>query len=144
MFLIDANSGEEVQYKILNEKANSIGKLLKDFGFKKGDRITVLLDNSISTVYFYFGCLYCGISVVPVNSVMTRTEINHIIKNSNSKGIAVNEYTVDKFSPSLFDICLSNKGSPHFVLTLDFSKLPNVNTNSAFYPFLFALLRNLY
>ena len=41
VFLIDANSGEEVQYKILNEKANSIGKLLKDFGFKKGDRITV-------------------------------------------------------------------------------------------------------
>ena len=135
VFLIDANSGEEVQYKILNEKANSIGKLLKDFGFKKGDRITVLLDNSISTVYFYFGCLYCGISVVPVNSVMTRTEINHIIKNSNSKGIAVNEYTIDKFSPSLFDnmktvhLNFSNnkkKISPHNYF-INIEKLPKVN-----------------
>ena len=135
VFLIDANSGEEVQYKSLNEKANSIGKLLKDFGFKKGDRITVLLDNSISTVYFYFGCLYCGISVVPVNSVMTRTEINHIIKNSNSKGIVVNEHTIDKFSPNSFDNiktvhlnCSKNnkKTSPRNYF-INIEKLPKVN-----------------
>jgi len=103
IFLIDDNSNNKISYKTLDEKANGIGKLLKDFGFKKGDRITVLLDNSVSTVYFYFGCLYCGISVVPVNSNLSQTEINHIIKNSNSSGIVLNEDTKDKFSPNLFN-----------------------------------------
>ena len=97
-FLIDSYSGKQIQYKTLDEKAKGIGKLLKDFGFKKGDRITVILDNSISTIYFYFGCLYSGISVVPVNSTMTYNEINHIIKNSNSKGIIINENTKEKFN----------------------------------------------
>jgi len=80
VFLIDSNTGEKIQYNALEQNANGIATLLKNFGFKKGDRIIVLLDNSISTVYFYFGCLYSGISVVPVNSVMTHDEINHIIK----------------------------------------------------------------
>ena len=98
IFLIDSNTGEEIRYKTLDEKANGVVKLLKDFGFKKGDRIAILLDNSISTVYFYFACLYSGISVVPINSVMTHDEINHIIKNSNSRGVVINENTKVQFN----------------------------------------------
>jgi len=134
-FLIDSNSEKQIQYKTLDEKAKGIGKLLKDFGFKKGDRITVLLDNSISTVYFYFGCLYSGISVVPVNSTITHNEINHIIKNSNSKGIVINENTKEKFNSKSMnylkiihlDYSESKKKDSHHDYFIDVNALPEIN-----------------
>ena len=134
-FLIDSHSGKQIQYKTLDEKAKGIGKLLKDFGFKKGDRITVILDNSISTIYFYFGCLYSGISVVPVNSTMTHNEINHIIKNSNSKGIIINENTKEKFNSKSMnylkiihlDYFESKKKNSHHDYFIDVNALPEIN-----------------
>ncbi len=98
IFLIDSITKKQISFRDLDEKAKAIGKILQDSGFKKGDRISLLLDNSIPTVYFYFGCLYSGISVVPINSVLTTDEINHIINNSNSKGVVLNENTKNKFN----------------------------------------------
>ena len=54
VFLIDSETGKQITYKNLDKKAIGIAKLLRQFGLKKNARLAVILDNSVSTVYFYF------------------------------------------------------------------------------------------
>lgn len=86
-FLIDSANGDTVTYGQLDKAACSIAAFFISRGIKKGDRIVILLDNSISLAKIYFGCLYAGIVVVPINPVFSEQQIDFIIQNSQAKQV---------------------------------------------------------
>ncbi|MFC1585963.1 class I adenylate-forming enzyme family protein, partial [Fibrobacterota bacterium] len=93
VFLIDGWSGEEVTYRKLHERGCALAEFLIKRGLKKGDRVAIILNNSIDCAYIYFACLYCGIVTVPINPILTSREINLIVKSINPKLILLSKKT---------------------------------------------------
>lgn len=101
-FLIDCQTGERVTFLELYEYACSIAQDLLNKGLKKGDRLAVLLDNSIDTALLYFGCLYSGIVTVPINPAYSREEINFFIRHSGASILVVSENTIKHIQTESF------------------------------------------
>jgi long-chain acyl-CoA synthetase len=54
-------------------------------GLKKGDRVAMLLNNSIEFVVSYFAILYTGAEVVPLNTFLRNEEIIYILNDSKAR-----------------------------------------------------------
>ena len=96
IFLFDELENKKITYEDLDINAASIANYLFSHGLKKGDRVSIMLENSSMCVNLYFGCLYAGIVVVPINPSLNNNEIFHIIEHSGSKHIIVNNDTYTK------------------------------------------------
>jgi long-chain acyl-CoA synthetase len=59
--------GERVSYRELNSQANRLAGFLLDQGVAPGDRVAVLLENSLQYVVSYYGALKAGAVAVPLN-----------------------------------------------------------------------------
>ena len=57
IFLIDQITGKEIKFDELHNHATIVGNNLTSLGFKKGDRVAIIANNSLSLVKIYFGCL---------------------------------------------------------------------------------------
>ena len=95
-FLFDELQKKQLSFDDLDINARSIANFLIESGLKKGDRVSVILENSSMCVKIYFGCLYAGIVVVPINPSVNKNEINHILLHSLSKSVIVNQATSKK------------------------------------------------
>jgi long-chain acyl-CoA synthetase len=95
-FLIDSKTEEHITFNELHDYACSIAKDILGKGLKKGDRIVVLLDNSIDTALLYFGCLFIGVITVPINPIYTREEISYFLRHSNARTVVVSDDTIEK------------------------------------------------
>jgi len=102
-FLIDEQTNLEITFEKIEQIGSKIANFLLELGFSKGDRISVMLDESLILSYLYFGMLYSGISVVPINPILTKEEINHIILSSKSKGIITSKSFEEKFDFNNFE-----------------------------------------
>jgi aspartate/methionine/tyrosine aminotransferase/acyl-CoA synthetase (AMP-forming)/AMP-acid ligase II len=102
VFLIDDISGSKITFDQLEVEACRIGSSLYELGLKKGDHLAIILNNSPSLVKLYFGCLYAGIVVIPVNPTSALQEIEYIINHSKVKNIVVSPETEDKVNVGFF------------------------------------------
>ena len=96
VFLFDELGNNKITYNDLDVSATAIAGYLIDSGLKNGDRVSIILENSSMCVKIYFGCLYAGIAVVPINPSLNNNEIHNIIKHSLCKSIIVNHETYQK------------------------------------------------
>lgn len=97
-FLVDSVSGEELKFAQLHRDACKIGAYFHSKGYKKGDRVAFLLNNSFSFAKLYFGCLYSGMVVVPINPILSSLEIDFIIHHSKAGLVVVSDDTKDKIN----------------------------------------------
>lgn len=84
VFLIDEKTTDTFTYKELFQSASHIGGYLQSLGINRGESIVVMMDNSIMTAKIYFGCLYAGITVVPVNPSWTSEQVDFVIRDSHA------------------------------------------------------------
>jgi acyl-CoA synthetase (AMP-forming)/AMP-acid ligase II len=54
-------------YPEVNRRVNRLAHRLMQMGLKKGDKLAVLMENSIEIVEFYLATAKTGIVIVPVN-----------------------------------------------------------------------------
>ncbi|NMD38822.1 MAG: AMP-binding protein [Christensenellaceae bacterium] len=82
--LIEAATGgkyrREMSWKEFDVKACKFANLLKTRGFKKGDKVAILLMNCLEWLPIYFGILKAGCIVVPMNYRYTSEEILYCLK----------------------------------------------------------------
>ncbi len=82
--LIEEASGgkyrRELSWKEFDIKACKFANLLKTRGFKKGDKVAILLMNCLEWLPIYFGILKAGCIVVPMNFRYTSDEILYCLK----------------------------------------------------------------
>jgi len=76
---------EKFSYREINSKAQKFANLLTTRGFKKGDRICLMLENSPEFFISFFGILKAGCVCVPINTFFIREEVAYIINDSEAK-----------------------------------------------------------
>ncbi|MBE6992726.1 MAG: acyl--CoA ligase [Ruminococcaceae bacterium] len=69
----------EITWSVFNEKANRFANMLISRGFKKGDKVAILLYNCLEWLPIYFGILKTGALAVPLNFRYTAEEIEYCL-----------------------------------------------------------------
>ncbi|MEZ5572135.1 MAG: o-succinylbenzoate--CoA ligase [Halioglobus sp.] len=71
----------------LNTRANRVANSLLQLGIAPGDRVAVLLKNSVEFVETYFAIAKIGAVMVPVNWRLVAAEVAYILQDSGSKAL---------------------------------------------------------
>lgn len=69
-------------YKEFYENANRIANALRDLGVKEGNAVAIMTGNRPEYFFSQFGTLKTGAGVVPINSLLRKKEVSHIINDS--------------------------------------------------------------
>ncbi len=83
--IIMATSGETVSYAEFEARTNQAAHLLRDAGLRRGDHISVLMENSIRMLEIEAGAERAGLYYTLINSYLTAGEVAYIVTNSSSR-----------------------------------------------------------
>jgi long-chain acyl-CoA synthetase len=72
-------------YQEINSLANRLSSLLRQHGLKKGDRVLMIMENSLESVAGYYGILKAGGVCVEVPDKTTLAEADYYIENSGAR-----------------------------------------------------------
>ena len=92
----------ELTYRRLDELSRAFAAWLQNAGFRKGDRIAIMLPNTLQYPIALFGALRAGLIVVNTNPLYTVPELEHQLADSGATGIVVLEnfaHTLQKALP---------------------------------------------
>jgi len=82
-------------YPEVNRRVNQLAHGLMGLGLKKGEKVAVLLENSIEIVEVYLACAKSGLVIVPINFRLMGKDVDYIANNSDARVIIVH----DEFTP---------------------------------------------
>jgi long-chain acyl-CoA synthetase len=83
--------GAQLTYRQLDEYSRAFAAWLQHQGFVKGDRIAIMLPNTLQYPIAMFGALRAGLTVVNVNPLYTAPELQHQLADSGALVIVVIE-----------------------------------------------------
>ena len=98
-------------YPEVNRRVNRLSHRLMQMGLKKGDKLAVLMENSIEIVELFLATAKTGIVIVPVNFRLVGPEVAYIVDNADAKAMVVDhEFTacVDTIKDTLNQIPAKN------------------------------------
>lgn len=87
-------------YPEVNKRVNKLAHSLLSFGLKKGDKVAVMLENSIEIIEIYLAAAKTGIVIVPINFRLVGPEVEYIANNSDAQAFIVH----DEFIPTIDSI----------------------------------------
>jgi long-chain acyl-CoA synthetase len=70
-----------------NGRVNQWIRLFRTQGLQVGDRLSLLIGNRCETFEALTACIHAGITVVPVNYHLMKSEVSYIIQDSGSRGL---------------------------------------------------------
>jgi long-chain acyl-CoA synthetase len=79
--------GAEITYGQLDQYSRAFAAWLQQTGFKKGDRIAIMLPNTLQYPIALFGALRAGLVVVNTNPLYTAPELQHQLSDSGATAI---------------------------------------------------------
>ena len=77
----------ELTWRDFNDQSNRIANFLLSRGFKKGDKVAILLMNCLEWLPIYFGVLKSGCMAVPLNFRYTADEIKYCLELADAKAL---------------------------------------------------------
>jgi len=77
----------EMTWREFDEKANRFANLLLSRGYKRGDKVAILLMNCLEWLPVYFGVLKAGCMAVPLNFRYTAEEIKYCLGLSDAQAL---------------------------------------------------------
>jgi long-chain acyl-CoA synthetase len=83
--------GRSLTYRELDQLSRAFGAWLQLAGFKKGDRLAIMMPNTLQYPIALFGALRVGLVVVNTNPLYTATELEHQLADSGATAILVLE-----------------------------------------------------
>ncbi len=87
--LILADTGETLTYRELDEGSNRVAHLFRSLGLKPGDRIGVMMRNSLEFAKVYWGATRSGLFVTLLSTHLKPDEASYILNDSNAKALIV-------------------------------------------------------
>lgn len=110
LLLKDLKTGTTLSYKEAFPEIKYISSVLHQYGIKKGDRVAVLLDNSMHFLLLYLTCLLQRIVICPINPKYNREDIDYCFQLSGAKKIITNKSVDGMNSPVIrLDTFLSDR-----------------------------------
>ncbi|MFO7557297.1 MAG: long-chain-fatty-acid--CoA ligase [Desulfobacterales bacterium] len=85
-----------LNYRQLNERVNRLANALVLMDYHKGDRLTILAENTHKYLEVYFAAAKLGMSVTPLNYRLSETELGHIVKDSEATCFFVGDTYEDR------------------------------------------------
>ena len=76
---VEPEQNIRISYADMNIYANSCANLLQDMGLAKGDRVALLLPNSVELVGLFCGAAKAGLVLVTLNTRLTAAELSFIL-----------------------------------------------------------------
>jgi len=73
-----------VSYAELDRAARGVAKSLRDRGLDAGDKVAILVPNLPEFTITYFGILYAGCTVVPLNVLLASPEVRYHLEDSEA------------------------------------------------------------
>jgi long-chain acyl-CoA synthetase len=80
---------DSITYQDLYNKTIPISKKLISMGVVPGDRVILIMENSIEFYLGYYGIWQTGAVVAPLNTFLHVREMNHIIENAQPKAMII-------------------------------------------------------
>ena len=105
------DSQRSFTYPEVNRRVNQLANSLLSLGLSKGDKVAVLLENSIEIVEAFLATAKTGLIIVPINFRLVSAEVEYIADNSDAKAFIVHDEftsTVDPIKASLKNIAADN------------------------------------
>jgi acyl-CoA synthetase (AMP-forming)/AMP-acid ligase II len=87
-----------------NDRINRLANGLIRLGLRKGDKVSMLMTNSIEMVEIIFGTIKAGGVIVPLSSMVTGDALTRMINNSDSKFLFVGSHLIDVIAPHRSDL----------------------------------------
>ncbi|MDR0874933.1 MAG: long-chain fatty acid--CoA ligase, partial [Clostridiales Family XIII bacterium] len=87
---------ERITYADLDKQVIAYANFLKGKGIGKGDKVILDTGNSPEFVYIYLGVVRNGAIIVPINPMLTLTEMKFIAADSEAKYIVIHEGVMQK------------------------------------------------
>lgn len=85
--LVDLASGQRYNFHELNARANAVADALRGRGVKKGDRVGLLMFNSVEFVESFYAIAKLGAVVVPLNWRLVADELSFILKDCGTSAL---------------------------------------------------------
>lgn len=104
--------GETLSFSEVHERVSKIARGLADLGVRHGDRIALVLPNSIQYPLCVFATHLLGAIVVNINPLYTASEMEYVIANSEPKVVII----LDMFSEKLNGF-YNKYGIEHIIVT---------------------------
>lgn len=91
-------------YLEIDKRVNKLAHSLISLGLNKGNKVAVLLENSVEIVEIYLATAKMGLVIVPINFRLVGPEVEYIVNNSDAQAFVVHDEftpTVDAIRPNL-------------------------------------------
>ena len=88
--------GREVTFREFDRRTRQLARALMDFGLKKGDRVSLFLENSPQFVIAYFAILKAGGVVVAANPMFKEEELKYEIMDAGARIIIAQDILYPK------------------------------------------------
>jgi len=82
--IVDTGTGRRVTFAELNERVNRSAHVLRDLGVEQGDRVGLLMMNSLEFEETFFAVAKLGAVVVPLNWRLVADELVFILADSGT------------------------------------------------------------
>lgn len=83
--VINADSGEQITYKELNDRSNQLAQLMWDKGLRPGDHVAVFMENNLRYFDVMWAALRSGLYLTTVNRYLTDEEAGYILDNCEAR-----------------------------------------------------------
>jgi len=107
------NMGAEITFAELEQQAKAFAAYVQqEFGLKKGDKFAIMVPNCLQYPIALFGALLAGLTVVNVNPLYTARELEHQLKDSDTKAMLI----IENFAATLQQV-IDKTPVKHVILT---------------------------
>ena len=92
---------ERLSYVEINRDSNRLAHLIRNCGVLRGERVAILLDNSVETVVSIFGILKADAVFVMLSPTLKPGKLSHILKNCGARILISDINRIKTFSDML-------------------------------------------
>src|SRR5258707_13735864 len=82
-----AASDERSTFRELHDRVGRIAAALTNHGFRKGDRLALLLPNGREYLELVYACAWLGVIAVPLNTRLSEKEIDQVLVDAAPHGL---------------------------------------------------------
>lgn len=90
--------GERATYEEMDRWSNKYAHALRAFGVRKGDRLGVMLPNSIEFPILWFALAKLGAVLVPINMRYSSRDVEYVLSDTQAKFALIDQSAWDVFS----------------------------------------------
>jgi len=84
---VEPSTDTRASWADMNRLANKCASAMSSLGVKQGDRVALLMHNSIEFAALFYGAAKLGLVVVPLNTRLTASELTFILSDSGTHAL---------------------------------------------------------